>query len=731
MAGPIRLPIVSKFDNKGVLAAEKALVGFGKMAGAAAGLATVAVAAFGVASVRAFASFDSEMNKSLAIMGEVSEVLRNDMSDAAREVAKTTTFSADQAAESYFFLASAGLDAASSIQAMPQVARFAQAGMFDMALATDLLTDAQSALGLTIKDDAVANMENMVRVSDTLVKANTLANASVEQFSTALTTKAGAALRIVNKDVEEGVAVLAAFADQGIKGEIAGTQLGIVLRDLSTKALSNKADFKQFGIEVFDANGNMNNMADIVGDLEGSLDGMSDATAKATLLQLGFSDKSLASLMSLMGTSEAIREYERELRNAAGTTDEISGKQLETFSAQLELLKSRFTDVMLSIGEGLVPTLITLADQMGPILDELAPTMIGLFEELAPVISSIAEQLPSFITAMTPLIPVIGDLALLVFSIAESAMPALQTVIEDLSPVIGGFTTFLASNGEVVGALIISFALFNGILKIVTGAMAIFAGTTAASTGASTGFFAALTRGAGPIAAAIALILTAAVSLYTFRDEITKSGTAGRIFSETWAAVTFGVAAATHGAANMVIIRLNTMVNAFIATVMFAVNGVRKLMDKEPINVPINIIPTVTMPKLEDYRRDLGLDVATMTFTPKNLTGYAGAPALGVNDRRAARGDTSMSGGPISVSALMGDAQGLFTEAYTIARNFQFRENATSITGLGQSLQNRNEYNITVNSGLGTNGTTVGEDVIKIIQQYERTSGPVFARYTG
>ena len=43
--------------------------------------------------------------------------------------------------------------------------RAGRAGLFDLSTATDLLTDAQSALGLTIRDDAVANMENMARVS--------------------------------------------------------------------------------------------------------------------------------------------------------------------------------------------------------------------------------------------------------------------------------------------------------------------------------------------------------------------------------------------------------------------------------------------------------------------------------------------------------------------------------------------------------------------------------------
>jgi TP901 family phage tail tape measure protein len=107
-----------------------------------------------------------------------------------------------EAAESFFFLASAGLDAQQSIEALPQVAAFAKAGMFDMATATDLATDAQSALGLTV-DDAQQNLVNLTRVTDVFAKANALANTSVEQVANAITTKAGVALRSVNKDLEE------------------------------------------------------------------------------------------------------------------------------------------------------------------------------------------------------------------------------------------------------------------------------------------------------------------------------------------------------------------------------------------------------------------------------------------------------------------------------------------------------------------------------------------------
>jgi len=161
--------------------------------------AATAIAGF---SIREFAKFDEAMTKSTAIMGDLSDSMRKDMSDAARQVALETTFAADEAAEAFFFLASAGLTAEQSIAALPQVARFAQAGAFDLALATDLLTDAQSALGLT-SDDTAENILNMARVSDVLAKANTVSNATIQEFSEALTEKAGVAMRQSNRRHEQ------------------------------------------------------------------------------------------------------------------------------------------------------------------------------------------------------------------------------------------------------------------------------------------------------------------------------------------------------------------------------------------------------------------------------------------------------------------------------------------------------------------------------------------------
>ena len=345
-------------------------------------------------AVSAFGDFDQAMTESTSIMGEMSSEMREQMEQTALEMSENSVFAAKDLGEAYFFLASAGLDAEASIGALPLVTAFATAGAFDLSTATDLLTDAQSALGLTV-DDTAQSEENMVRVSDVLVKANTLANASVMQFSEALTNKAGAAMRAYGIDVESGVAVLAAFADQGTKGRDAGTQFSIVLRELQKAALQNKEAFKAAGVAVYDANGNFNNMGDIVAQLEDRLDPMSAEMKKAEMSTLGFSEKSQMALLTLMGTSDKIKEYEKNLRSAGGITDEVAQKQLLGFNNQMTMAKNKIMAAAISIGEQLAPTVVSLATTVSNVVSKIRD-----FSEANPVLFGTITKLVAGLGAM-------------------------------------------------------------------------------------------------------------------------------------------------------------------------------------------------------------------------------------------------------------------------------------------------------------------------------------------
>jgi TP901 family phage tail tape measure protein len=347
-----------------------------------------------VALMRGGEMFNRGMRTSLAIMGEVSDAMQGRMRTAAIETAKITAHSAEEMARAYFFLASAGMTAVQSIVALPAVARFARAGMFDLSRATELATDAQHALGMGLKNP-IKNLKALTRIMDVLVKANTLADATTEQFAEALTNKAGAAFKVVKKEVEEAVAVLAALAMAGRKGEEAGTQLSRVMIGLKANAINNAAAFKRLGIRVFDASDDMRNMADIVEDMERALGGMTDKGQQAAIMALGFTKKTSDLVALLIGMSDEIRRFEGELDRAGGTMKEVADKQLTPLQEGWAKLRAGFTDAGGAIMDLAGGPLGDLAQAMGEAI-AMAKEAVGVFGDLNNAIKELipGEDLP-------------------------------------------------------------------------------------------------------------------------------------------------------------------------------------------------------------------------------------------------------------------------------------------------------------------------------------------------
>jgi TP901 family phage tail tape measure protein len=360
-------------------------------------IAAQAFAGIAAGSLYLAQNFEKHMNASLAIMGEVSASLRKEMETTAREVAKTTT------------------------------------GMMDLEQATELLMDTQTTMGLR-SDDAAENMKNMTRVSDVLTAAQVHSNATLQQMAEAMTNKAGPALRLLNKDIEEGAAVLAVMANQGVKGRVAGTNLAIVLRELQTKAIKNKDAFRDLGVAVYDAEGNMRNIADIIEDLEDATAGLSDEQKKQVLLDLGFTDRSVGFIQALLGRSDAIREYEKMLRAAAGTTEEVADKQLDTLNGQLKLMWHRIEDIGIGIGQKMLPGTKDIVKAINDWLDVNDELIVDLSYKIIDGIAGVIKKIRAF-----------GD------AVTEFVKPAV-TKFQDLMWVLRHLDAYLGQDG-VFGAL--------------------------------------------------------------------------------------------------------------------------------------------------------------------------------------------------------------------------------------------------------------------------------------
>lgn len=431
---------------------------------------TAPILAFGLAAVSAFAQFDDTMHTAMALMEGVGAATQNAMEQTAFGISSGTRTGPAQLAMGYVQLASAGFQAAEAMQALKTVEKFSLAGAFDVSTngmmingtmamnkATEQLIGSQAALGLRVNDTA-KNMENMTHVGDVLTKANMISQARVEDFAEALSNKAGAALRLLNKPMEEGVAVLAAYAAQNIKGATAGTKLDIVLRDLQRASTRNAEEWARMGITVFDGSGKFRDVADIIADLEKTIGGMSDEQKFAELTMLGFQDKSVAAVRQLLGMSDAIKQYRRQLNNADGSMQKVADIRLKSFTSQMAILRNQITIVGIEIGKMLVPMIMSLNGTI--------QNAIGFWNQLD-------QPMKQFLLYITLAVAGVGPL-LVMFGVMSSVVGIMVSGFSALSFIVGTFFAFMTSWPILItGAIAATVAYLIGTDGLVAGFKAV------------------------------------------------------------------------------------------------------------------------------------------------------------------------------------------------------------------------------------------------------------------
>ena len=349
-------------------------VGLAARAGAA-GLAALAAAKAAKATVGSLinpaAALDTALQKTFKSQRDLTDLQRGAMRETALAVAKDVSASAAEVAEGFFFLNSAGLSVEQQIKALPQVAAFAQAGMFDLATATNLATDTQSAFRLT-SDDAVKNLENLARVTDVLTAANDIANATSQQFAEAMTNKAAVAATQLGISIEETTAVLAVFANtnfaKGVKG---GTAFEQVTRSMTNAWQANREALQAAGIDIF-KDGAFQGIPNIMQDIEEHTAGMNAETVLASLSLLGFKGEAANATKSLIGWSDAMRKTKSELMDIKGVTQLVSENSLSPFDKSLQRLSAAWEAFATAIGTPLMDS------GASPLINLVAAALEGL-----------------------------------------------------------------------------------------------------------------------------------------------------------------------------------------------------------------------------------------------------------------------------------------------------------------------------------------------------------------
>lgn len=350
--------------NKDLNAMNKAIATSGKESAAAAsatnkfnatmssfatgGLSLVlrGLADFGKAVVEEGSAFQKEMSNVGAISGAVGKDF-DALSQQAVKLGSTTKFTATEAAEGMSFLAMAGFETNEIIGAMPGTLNLAAAANLDLGTSADIVSNIISGFGATA--------ESTNQYVDVLTRTFTTSNTSLQQLGAGMKFVAPVA-KSLGYTVEDTAAAMGILGNAGIQGSLAGTTLRGVMLSLASPTKAAQSVMDELGIAVFDAQGNMLPMPQIIGNINRATAGMTQEQRNATLQTL-VGAKRLAGFNILLAEGEqGLARYTSELSSGTTAAD-IASKQLDNLSGDVTLLQSSFSGFKIGLFQLLEPTL--------------------------------------------------------------------------------------------------------------------------------------------------------------------------------------------------------------------------------------------------------------------------------------------------------------------------------------------------------------------------------------
>ena len=408
-------------------------------------VASAAVTAMGGAAVKTAADFESSMSQVQATMGITKDSMStldgqsvntmDTLSDLAKEMGAKTAFSASECAEALNYLALAGYDTQEMADTLLTVLNLAAAGGLDLASASDMVTDAMSALGMKTSD---AN-----KMVDQMAKTASSTNTSVGQLGEGILT-IGATAKTVKGGTAELNTALGILANNGIKGAEGGTHLRNVILSLQNPTDGAAKTMEKLGVQTYDSEGNMRSLNDILGDLNKSMDGMTSAK-KANIIATIFNKTDLASVNALLAnTGDTWTDLQIAIENSGGAAQQMADTQLDNLKGQLTILKSAVEGFAISIGDALMPMIKNIVAKIQSFVDWLN----NLDEGTRQVIVKVG----LFVAALGPFLVILGTVISKV-GVAMQAFSKLGLKLTSLMSNAGGVSGIMGKVGAAIGGI--------------------------------------------------------------------------------------------------------------------------------------------------------------------------------------------------------------------------------------------------------------------------------------
>lgn len=448
----IFIPLVTKFDAKGLEGAQRALASFQNFAVDVGRVAAAAITAVGVASVREAAQFETTFAKIQGLVGLTTDEI-TELQEAARRLGPQFGRSGNEAGEALFFITSSGLRGAQAIDVLEASLKGAAIGMGDMSSIANAATAAMNTYGPSV----ISGTEAV----DALAEAVRLGQFAPEELASALG-------RVIPISAELGISL------QETLGVIAGLTKGGL--NASEAVTGVRGAFQAF----LKPSGEANDMLEKFGmSAEGVRQSLREKGFLATVVEMreAFGDnedaitrvfgsiEGLNAVLALTGPNlQTNTDIIAQMTDGVGVLDDAMAIVSDTAQQKFDVAMATAKDSLIDIGGALLEDLLPYLDRFQTWVDNNGETIetafINIFgaitdfaesESLANIISKFEEMWPEIENTVEQLGDMAGTLLPILLDAVEQVLPGLQdmaSIIDDISFFIDEALTGFGAWGE-------------------------------------------------------------------------------------------------------------------------------------------------------------------------------------------------------------------------------------------------------------------------------------------
>lgn len=430
--------------------------------------AGVAATALGVAAIKMAADFDASMSTVQANTGASADEMAQ-LRQAAIDAGADTIYSATESADAINELGKAGLSTSDILSGgLSGALNLAASDGMEVGQAAEYMSSAMAQFNLTGAD--------ATHIADLLAAGAGEALGNVSDFGEAL-NNVGSTANKFGLSIDTTVGTLAAFAHQGIIGAEAGTQLRSVLLALTNQTEKQRKATEEYGITLYDAQGNFVGMSSLAGQLKEKLGGLTQEQRNSAMATMFGSYAIQGANVLYAEAASGIDEWTKKV-SQSGYAADLAAKKNDNLKGDLENLSGSFESLMISLGEGgqgplrsLVQTLDTLVDafsqlpapvQQGiALMTALAGGFTALHSAMGPLNASSSQTARNFGLMLDP------------FQRGITAIPLLKEGVIQLGTSMLGTST---NAGTLANGLTRGQTAMNGMKSIGSGLFAALGG---------------------------------------------------------------------------------------------------------------------------------------------------------------------------------------------------------------------------------------------------------------